>query len=98
MTRAALGVDLGAPVTFDRIMIQEKIELGQRVKAFAVEAWDGQGWKPITEATTIGYKRLLRVDQVTTSQVRLVIQDSRAAPAISEFGLFKASPREGSDA
>jgi alpha-L-fucosidase len=98
VTRAALSVDLGAPATFDRIMIQERIELGQRVKAFAVEAWDGQSWQPITEATTIGYKRLLRVDEVKTSQVRLVIRDSRAAPAISEFGLFKASPREGRDA
>jgi alpha-L-fucosidase len=96
VTRARLTVDLGQPATFDRIMIQERIELGQRVKAFAVEAWDGQAWQPVAEATTIGYKRLLRHDPVTTTRVRLIIRDSRAAPTISEFGLFKASEREAS--
>jgi len=95
VTQAALTIDLGEPTTFDRIMLQEKIELGQRVKAFVLEAWDGQGWQPITRATTIGYKRLLRVDEVTASRVRLVIHDGRSAPAISELGLFKASAREG---
>jgi alpha-L-fucosidase len=98
VTQAAITLDLGEAVTFDRILIQERIELGQRVKAFAVETWDGQDWRPVAEGTTIGYKRLLRVDSVTTSRVRLVIGDSRAAPAICEFGLFKASAGEAAGA
>jgi alpha-L-fucosidase len=91
---AAVEIDLGAPATFDRAMIQEQYPLGQRVEQFALEAWDGQSWKPVAQATTIGAKRLLRFPAVTASRVRLRILDSRDTPAIREFGLYKASPRE----
>lgn len=91
---ASFEVDLGKPVTFDRAMIQEMIAEGQRVERFTLEAADGDAFKPITEATTIGYKRLLRFPEVTTNRVRVTIHDSRAEPTIREFGLFKASPRE----
>jgi len=93
-TTGWLEVDLGGPVTFDRAMVQEMIATGQRVEQFALEAWDGQAWKEITKATTIGHKRLLRFPEVTTSRVRLVILDSRDTPTIRQFGLFKSSARE----
>jgi alpha-L-fucosidase len=91
---ATLTVELDKPATFDRAMIQEAIALGQRVRSFAIEAWDGRAWRTIAEGTTIGYKRLLRFNPVTAPRVRLTIRDARACPAIGEFGLFKASPRE----
>ncbi len=91
---ATLEIDLGRAATFDRVMIQEHIPLGQRVKSFRLEARETRGWRTIAEATTIGYKRLLRLPAVTTDRVRLSILDARACPAIRAFGLFKASPRE----
>jgi len=91
---ASFEVDLGRPVTFDRAMLQEMITEGQRVERFTVEAADGDAFKTVAEATTIGYKRLLRFPAVTTDRVRVSIQESRAEPTIREFGLFKASPRE----
>ena len=75
-------------------MIREMIAEGQRVERFTLEAADGGGFQPIKEATTIGYKRLLRFPEVTTDRVRVTIHESRAEPTIREFGLFKASPRE----
>lgn len=95
VAQASLTVDLGQSRTFDRALVQEEIRLGQRVGAFAIEAWDGRGWRRIAAGTTIGHKRLLRFPAVTASRVRLLIRDARANPAISEFGLFKASLREG---
>jgi alpha-L-fucosidase len=93
-TQASLTIDLGQPTAFDRILIQEDIRLGQRVRSFVVEADDGTGWRTIAEGTTVGYKRLLRFPKVGAKRVRLIIRAARAAPAISEFGLFSASPRE----
>lgn len=92
--KAVLEIDLGGPATFDRAMLQEMISTGQRVEEFSLEGWDGQAWKPIVTATTIGHKRLLRFPEVTASRVRLTILDSRDCPTIREFGLFKASPKE----
>jgi alpha-L-fucosidase len=79
-------------------MLQEMIGQGQRVERFVIEARTGGQadgpWQPVAEATTIGYKRLLRFPPATASRVRVRILDSRDCPTISRFGLFKASPRE----
>jgi alpha-L-fucosidase len=96
ITAAVLEFTWEQPRTFDRALIMENIRLGQRVKSFELEAWDGQSWQPVAKGTTIGYKRLLRFPAVTAARVRLAIRDARGAPALSEFGLFKASAREGS--
>ena len=87
-------VDLGAPTTFDRVLLQEDIRRGQRVRAFTLEAWHDQTWEPIAEGTTIGYKRLLRLEPHTASRVRLRVRAARAAPVLSALELYKASPRE----
>jgi alpha-L-fucosidase len=87
---ASLEADLGAAAAIDRVVIQEHILLGQRVKKFAVEAYDGQAWKEIGRGQTIGYKRILRFPAVTAAKVRLKIEDARACPTISAFGLYKA--------
>jgi len=87
---ASMEVDLGGPATFDRAMIREHTALGQRVRAFALEAWDGQAWKPLGRGQTIGYKRLLRFPPVTAAKVRLKIEDARACPTVSRLGLFLA--------
>jgi alpha-L-fucosidase len=47
-------------------------------------------WIPIADATTVGYKRILRVEPVTTSKVKLEIIDATNIPAISNFGLYLA--------
>ena len=90
VTTATLDFDLGKPVTFDRAMLQEQISQGQRVEKFVLEARDGDDWKEIATATTIGYKRLLRFPKVTARHVRLRILQSRDCPTLKRFGLFKA--------
>jgi alpha-L-fucosidase len=81
--------------TFDRVMIQEPIMIGQRISGFHIDAEISPGnWQTIAEGTTIGYKRILRIDPVTASKLRLVIDASTSPPAISHFGLFLASERE----
>ena len=85
-----MTVYLGAPVAFDRAMIQEHIALGQRVEAYKIEAFVDGTWKTITEGTTIGHKRLDRFDAATATQVRLTIAKSKACPLIRAFGVYKA--------
>lgn len=77
---------------FDVVMLQEFVELGQRVKSFSVEARVEQSWIQVATGTTIGYKRLLRLPYtVTADGLRVTILDSRACPTIRTVGLF-ASP------
>ncbi len=74
--------------TFNVLLLQENIRVGQRVEKFTVEYWANGEWKKATEGTTIGYKRLLEFPSVTTSKVRLRIEAARLQPAIAEIGLY----------
>lgn len=64
--------------------------MGQRVKSFNVQALVAGKWKNIVQATTIGYKRILRFPSVTATQIRLNILDSKACPLISNIGVYNA--------
>jgi alpha-L-fucosidase len=93
-TGATLEFDLGKKCTFNVAELAEYIKLGQRVEEFTLDAWAGGSWKQFAQGTTIGYKRLLRFDSITTDRVRLRISKSRVCPTISSFGLYHAPPIE----
>ena len=88
--KASLTIDLNKPTLFNRLLAQEYIRLGQRIKAFTVEALIEGNWKEIAKATTIGYKRILRFPTVNASKVRINITDSKSCPVISNIGIFNA--------
>ncbi|MBL3655887.1 alpha-L-fucosidase [Fulvivirga sediminis] len=82
----SLEIDLGEAKQVKYITIQEYIPLGQRVKSFNVEAWSNGKWEAITEATTIGYKRILRLEEpVNTDKIKINITDSKACPVINNI-------------
>jgi alpha-L-fucosidase len=90
ITKASLTLDLGNPTLINRFMAQEYIRLGQRVKAFTVEAFVDGSWKEIAKATTIGYKRIIRFPSVKATKVRFSITDSKSCPLISNIGVYNA--------
>lgn len=77
-----LTLDLLSPVSFDHVSIQEDIGAGQRIARHVVDVWNGSTWRPLTEGTTIGYKRLYRFPSVSSSMVRLRIVESYGEPNI----------------
>lgn len=89
-TTTVINLSYKQPVTFNRVVLQEYIALGQRVKAFSVEILENGSWKEIAKETTIGHKRILRLKDHTTTQVRINILEAKAAPVISEVQLYKA--------
>ncbi|MBZ4189949.1 alpha-L-fucosidase [Niabella beijingensis] len=88
VTVADIEVELPAAKKISYVLLQEYIALGQRVKAFTIEALKNGSWKEIAGGTTIGYKRILRIDPVVTSKIRVRITDSKAAPLISNLALY----------
>ncbi|MDR1516749.1 MAG: alpha-L-fucosidase [Dysgonamonadaceae bacterium] len=88
VTVGTLEMAFEKPIVAKYILIQEYIRLGQRVKAFEIEAKKGGVWEKIAGGTTIGYKRILPLDNVETSAIRLKITDSKACPLISNVEVF----------
>lgn len=85
-----IEIELKQPETFNRLLLQEYIPLGQRVAKFNAEYWENEEWKELTQATTIGYKRILRFPTVTTSRIRINIQESLACPVLNFLGIYNA--------
>lgn len=96
---ASIELALGTEKTFNRLLLQEYIPLGQRIAEFNVEYWDGDKWNLLTNATTVGYKRILRFPTVTTSKVRINITKSLACPLLNKLEIYNAPeyPLGGSD-
>jgi len=82
------------------VVLQEHIQLGQRVKSFSIETsrdgvkWTKRGGNIAT--TTIGYKRIIPLNGSTSSSysnvqnvkyLRIKILDSRACPTIENIEL-----------
>lgn len=88
VTTASLEIDMGKVQTIKYVMLQEHIALGQRVKAFDVEAWTDGAWQKVASATTIGYKRILKITPVKTGKLRINITDSKACPVISNVAFY----------
>jgi alpha-L-fucosidase len=88
VTTGSIEIDLGAMQTIKYVIIQEYIQLGQRVKEFNVEVWQDNAWKKVAEATTIGYKRILPIDPTQTNKVRINITASKACPLISNVEVY----------
>lgn len=86
------------PTKVNRLMLQEYIPLGQRVREFSVEARVGGRWVTLDcgeETTTIGYKRLLRFATVEATGLRINITDARGPLCINNVEAFYGGP--GSD-
>jgi alpha-L-fucosidase len=87
--RPELGVQFSGEKTFNVMDLREHLPLGQRIEAFAVDAWVDGAWQEVAQGTSIGNRRLLRIDPVTTTKVRLRITQAAACPALAEFGLYR---------
>ena len=85
---ASFVIDLKDPKQVTYIVLQEYIKLGQRVKSFAVEAWENNQWQQIAQGTTIGYKRILKIDPIETQKIKVTIRDSKACLVLSNVEIF----------
>ena len=88
ITSGSFEISLAKTATVKYILLQEYIKLGQRVKSFTVEIWRNNAWQKVADGTTIGYKRILKIDPVSTQKIRVNINDAKACPVISNLEIY----------
>ena len=89
-THATLEISLNKFTELNRVLLQEHIALGQRIKNFTIEAHTEKGWKTAAEATTIGYKRIVRIKDVLADKIRIEIKASKGPPTLSNIEVYNA--------
>lgn len=77
------------PVEVKYVMIQEHIALGQRVREFAVDVKAGNEWQQVAKGTTVGYKRILPLEEaVSTDEIRVRFLDARGPLTIDRIAAY----------
>lgn len=71
------------PMHLRYVVLQEDITKGQRVEEFEVIATDVNGRSHVFSATTIGWKRILRINVETVQTLLVTIKQSRDRPIVS---------------
>jgi alpha-L-fucosidase len=85
---ATVEITLAKPALVQYIVLQEFIQLGQRIKSFRVEVWQDGHWEKVGEGTTVGHKRILAIQPVTTKKVKLIFEDAKACLVVSAVEVF----------
>ncbi|MDT8300089.1 MAG: alpha-L-fucosidase [Sedimentisphaerales bacterium] len=83
--QAWLKVDLGKPVTFNRVKIDEEYN---RVQEFELQYRENNRWKNFAKGTKLGHDYSIQFEPVNTRYVRLNILKATDGPSICEFQLF----------
>jgi alpha-L-fucosidase len=88
VTSASIELNLLSEQQVKYVVLQEYIKLGQRIKKFTIEVFADNAWKMVAEGTTIGYKRIVKIDPVKTGRVRVNFIESKACPVISTIEVY----------
>ncbi|MCR8668713.1 alpha-L-fucosidase [Aestuariibaculum sp. M13] len=88
--QAQIEIDFGKEQVFNRLVLQEYINEGQRIKRFTIKALVGNNWKNIIKGTTIGYKRILRLPDIATNKLQIHIEEALDQPLIADISIYNA--------
>ena len=75
--------------TFNRVLLQEYIPLGQRVSSFAIDVLSEGQWKEVAAETTIGYKRIVLIPETSTQALRIRITGADACPVLNNLEIYQ---------
>ncbi|HEU5051254.1 MAG TPA: alpha-L-fucosidase [Gemmatimonadales bacterium] len=87
-TTGPVELELGRAVSFSTLCLEEAIRHGQAVERYRLEARAGGDWIVVARGTTIGHRKLDRLEPVTTDRVRLTVERALDVPRIARLSLF----------
>ena len=91
---APLEIGMKREVTFNRIVLQEPVAVhGERIERLAVDIMTNGEWHEVAQCTNVGYKRIIRLPEVTTQRLRIRVLESRSTAALSTVSLHRYESR-----
>ena len=87
---ASLTLRFDKPRKLGFLKLKENIRMSQRIERFTVEAETKKGFKTIYSGTTVGYQKILPLNGMETTALRVTVTDARTLPTISFLGAYEA--------
>lgn len=85
--KAVIDISLDKEYTFNVLMLGEKIELGERITSFKLEALDGDDTVLIAEGTSVGYLKATRFKECSYKNLRLTLEGIAAPLTLRHLAL-----------
>lgn len=74
---------------FNTVILKENIAHGQQIETYQLFIWQDEQWRLLYSGGVIGYQRILRLPQTTTTKLKLVVTGSRADPELIAVKLIQ---------
>ena len=84
----SIEMEWAAQKVLNYITIREHIALGQRVKGFTIESLQNGKFVQVATGTTVGHKRIIFLNNLSTTKIRVRITDSKAIPILQEIEVY----------
>jgi alpha-L-fucosidase len=78
--------------SFDRTVVMEWLNAGQRIQKYDIQAWDGKSWQTLHAGSSLGHKKIDIFPRTTAPRVRLRILMAADSPCVREFQIFDGRP------
>jgi len=88
ITTGSIEIDLIEEQIVNYVVLHEYLNLGQRVKAFTIEVKKADEWIRVAEATTMGFKRIIKIEPVTTDLIRVNFTGAKASLTVSGIEVY----------
>jgi len=75
-------------ITINTIIIREDIKYGQRIREYRVEAKKNDKWETIAAGSSVGNRRIQKINTTNATEFRLQITESIKEPVVREFSLY----------
>lgn len=91
VTESLITLEFKDVVNFDLISLQEYIPLGQRVDSYTIERMENNRWTTIATGSSIGAKRLIKLDRSVNSNKIRVRLSAPVCITLCELGIYKTA-------
>ena len=79
------------PTEVNCVVLQEPIQMGQRVKNFTIRTTNENGSNFEIKKYTLGHKRIVTFPLQTAKSVRIYVTDAKTTPLIGEIDAYKSA-------
>ena len=83
-----LEIKFASPVGVNCLILQEPIQMGQRISQFTIRVFCKDGTVYQMKGSTVGHKRIVSFPRKETDHIRITIGESKATPLISELNAY----------
>ena len=76
------------PTLVNHIIIQEDIEMGERIQKYQIEGRIRGKWKLLCEGESVGHKRIEKFESVSVDRIRLSVLNAKRSPLIRNLSAY----------